>query len=145
MDRATLRSWHRINALKQDWLGADGDSQPPAATQEEWLLPPASTAFTLGRRTLLNPGSQGGVLSTRLGGEDGELPAWQSGDSACCACLLIPNMRAITGLRRSWRTGMCRCWCGARADGTPGVLPLALQRHESGRFADIAVRQHSSA
>ncbi|QIL73710.1 nitric oxide synthase [Diaphorobacter sp. HDW4B] len=149
MDRATLRSWQsRINELKQGWLGEEGDSQPPVAMQEEWLLPPTSTPFTLERRTLLNPGSQGGALY-RLDWvvKNGDLPEWESGD---LASLRVPADRehardySIASIRADGHLQML-VRQSVRADGTPGVASSWLcMGMKQGDSLDISVRQHSS-
>ncbi len=149
MDRATLRTWQsRINALKQDWLGADGDSQPPAATQEEWLLPPASTAFTLERRTLLNPGSQGGALyQLDWVVKSDELPAWESGDLASLRVPADPEHARDYSIASIMADGNLQMLVrqSVRADGTPGVASGWLcSGMKVGDSLDIAVRQHSS-
>ncbi|MFD2756476.1 sulfite reductase subunit alpha [Comamonas terrae] len=146
MERAALQAWQgRVNELRQAWLGQDAEALP---AQDEWLLPPASEPFILKRRTLLNPGSQGGPLYL-LEWEpvSGRLPAWQSGDLASLAVPADPDRPRDYSIASIVEDGSLQMLVrlSLRDDGIPGLASGWLcEGMAVGDSLALAIRQHSS-
>lgn len=149
MDRAALRAWQsRINVFKQEWL-ADDDSQPPSVFDEEWLLPPADSQLVLKKRTLLNPGSEGGPLFQLdwIAAVGEELPHWESGDLVSVRVPADPEHPRDYSIASIMEDGCLRMLVrqSVRADGTPGVASNWLcSGMKEGQALAMSIRQHSS-
>lgn len=123
MERAALQAWQeQVNELKSLWLGHEGQSSP--APQGDWLRTPASVPFTLQRRTLLNPGSQGGPLYLlEWVPSSGVLPEWQAGDLVSLAVPAEPQRPRDYSIASIMEDGCLQLLVrlSVRGDGTPGL------------------------
>lgn len=117
-----------------------------AAPAQAWVAAPFQP-WVLAERTVLNPGSLGApVYRLRLRPQNGELPAWESGDLAQVAVpsdpgrprdysiASVPAEGRVELLVRLYRrpgggTGAASSWlCEGLAEGD--VVPLRMHRHE---------------
>lgn len=155
MDASSLQSWQtQVAQMRQDLLGESAPAQEP---DSDWLQAPVSIPFVLGRRRLLNPGSQGGALYLlEWTPQSGELPHWESGDLVSLCVPADPERARDYSIASITADGSLQLLVreSTRADGSPGlashwlccgmaegdVLPLTLREHRGFRLGDNAGR-----
>jgi sulfite reductase (NADPH) flavoprotein alpha-component len=150
-----LQSWQaQVGQIRQSLLGESASAQELDA---DWLQAPASVAFVLSRRRLLNPGSQGGALyQLEWTPQSGELPPWESGDLVSLCVPADPERARDYSIASITADGSLQLLVreSTRADGSPGlashwlccgmaegdVLSLTLREHRGFRLGDNAGR-----
>lgn len=155
MDGPSLQSWQaQVGQIRQSLLGESASAQELDA---DWLQAPASVAFVLSRRHLLNPGSQGGALyQLEWTPQSGELPPWESGDLVSLCVPADPERARDYSIASITADGSLQLLVreSTRADGSPGlashwlcrsmaegdVLSLTLREHRGFRLGDNAGR-----
>ncbi|NIF82868.1 nitric oxide synthase [Comamonas sp. Tr-654] len=155
MDGPSLQSWQaQVGQIRQSLLGESAPAQEPDA---DWLQAPASVAFVLSRRCLLNPGSQGGALyQLEWTPQSGELPQWESGDLVSLCVPADPERARDYSIASIAADGSLQLLVreSTRDDGSPGlashwlcrgmaegdVLSLTLREHRGFRLGDNAGR-----
>lgn len=155
MDGPSLQSWQaQVGQIRQSLLGESASAQELDA---DWLQAPASVAFVLSRRRLLNPGSQGGALyQLEWTPQSGELPPWESGDLVSLCVPADPERARDYSIASITADGSLQLLVreSTRADGSPGlashwlccgmaegdVLSLTLREHRGFRLGDNAGR-----
>jgi len=155
MDGPSLQSWQaQVGQIRQSLLG---ESAPAQELDADWLQAPASVAFVLSRRRLLNPGSQGGALyQLEWTPQSGELPQWESGDLVSLCVPADPERARDYSIASITADGSLQLLVreSTRADGSPGlashwlccgmaegdVLSLTLREHRGFRLGDNAER-----
>ena len=155
IDGPSLQSWQaQVGQIRQSLLGESASAQELDA---DWLQAPASVAFVLSRRRLLNPGSQGGALyQLEWTPQSGELPPWESGDLVSLCVPADPERARDYSIASITADGSLQLLVreSTRADGSPGlashwlccgmaegdVLSLTLREHRGFRLGDNAGR-----
>ena len=155
MDGPSLQSWQaQVGQIRQSLLGESASAQELDA---DWLQAPASVAFVLSRRRLLNPGSQGGALyQLEWTPQSGEPPPWESGDLVSLCVPADPERARDYSIASITADGSLQLLVreSTRADGSPGlashwlccgmaegdVLSLTLREHRGFRLGDNAGR-----
>lgn len=144
MNAQSLQVWQeRVGVLRQQLLGESAVQQPDA----DWLQTPASTAFMLAQRCLLNPGSQGGALyQLDWVPQAGALPHWESGDLVSLCVAADPERARDYSIASIVADGRLQMLVrqSVRDDGSPGLASDWLCRGMAlGDVQAMTVRAHS--